>query len=134
MHRFELHLLWCSRGHRGKQALAASTGSSPAGEPLLLSPPPRASDSIKSQQGAACLSGRTSMLNRTDGSAGSSPSASPKLSQCGWKCLFVCDHGRWVPVTPVPFRVPSPRARAARAGCDACGAFASACQHGALQT
>lgn len=117
----------------GKQALAPTPGSSPAGELPLLSPPPCASDSLKSHQGDSCLPGSTSMLNRTDVSAGSSRSASPKPSECGWKCLFVCDHIRSVHLTPVPFCVPSPRARVACAGCDSRGALASVCQHGALQ-
>lgn len=101
---------------------------------LLSSWRAAAPDSSKSHQGDLCLPGSTSTLNRTDVSAGSSHSAPSKPSECRWKCHFVCDHIRSVHLTPVPFPVPSPRARAACAGCDICGALTSTCQHRALQT
>lgn len=132
MHHLEVHLLWRSRSGESRHW-------HPPRAPLQLEschschPPPCASGSLKSHQGDSCLPGSTSVLNRTDVSAGSSRSASPKLSKCRQKCLFVCDRIRSVRLTPVPFRVPSPRARAACAGCDICGALASAWQHRALQ-
>lgn len=128
-----LKCISCGTPGVGKQALAPTLGSSPGGELPLLSPPPCVPDSLKFHQGDWCLPGSTSMLSRADVSAGSSRSASPKLSECGWKCLCVCAHIGSVHLTPVPFCVPSPRARVACAGCDSCGALASVCQHGALQ-